>query len=138
MSIFVFFYSKIELNSNINNIQISTDKVGNYTISGDGGKQYFLLFKIPVLLVRRPNILIVGNIGGTPFASMYTVQELTDTLQDPRELSLGGDHAGLTVQMNANLGDMTQLRIAVTTPAGMGVHLNILVPGGRLIGVQGG
>lgn len=69
---------------------------------------------------------------------MYTVQELTDTLQDPRELSLGGDHAGLTVQMNANLGDMTQLRIAVTTPAGMGVHLNILVPGGRLIGVQGG
>ena len=88
--------------------------------------------------MARPNFLIIGNIGSQPFASMFTIQNLTDTLQNPIELKLGGDHTGLVVQINANLGDTTQLRIAVTTPEGMGINLSVLVPGGRLIGAQGG
>ena len=119
-------------NTNISNLEASSDKVGVYTVITNGSEQHSAIFKLP-FEQGRPSFLIVGNIGAVPFATLYTIANITNDLQDPISVNLSGTPTGLVVWVNANLGDRTQLRIVFTTPEGMGSNLSILAPGGRLI-----
>ena len=119
-------------NTNISNLEASSDKVGVYTVITNGSEQHSAIFKLP-FEQGRPNFLIVGNIGAVPFATLYTIANITNDLQDPISVNLGGTPTGLVVWVNANLGDKTQLRIVFTTPEGMGSNLSILAPGGRYL-----
>lgn len=121
-----------ELNTNISNLETSSDKVGVYTVVTNGSEQHSAIFKLP-FEQGRPSFLIVGNIGTAPFVTLYTIANITNDLQDPISVNLGGTPTGLVVWVNANLGDRTQLRIVFTTPEGMGTNLSVLAPGGRLI-----
>lgn len=106
--------------------------MGVYTVIANGSEQHSAIFKLP-LNGGRPNFLIIGNIGAVPFATLYTVTEITSDLQVPTSVNLGGSPTGLTVWVNANLGDRTQLRVVFITTEGMGTTLSVLAPGGRLI-----
>ena len=106
--------------------------MGVYTVITNSSEQHSAIFKLP-FEEGRPKFLIVGSIGSVPFATLYTIAEITNDLQDPISLNLGGIPTGLVVKVNANLGDRTQLRSVFTTPEGMGTNLSILAPGGRLI-----
>lgn len=106
--------------------------MGVYTVVTNDSEQHSAIFKLP-FEEGRPKFLIVGSIGSVPFATLYTIANITIDLQEPISLNLGGTPTGLVVWINANLGDRTQLRIVLTTPHGMGTNLSVLAPGGRLI-----
>lgn len=124
------------LNTNISSLQNSTDKMGVYDAWANGQTTLNVVFKVPQNGGQyRPAFLIMGNVGGTPFMLICTVSNLTENLVAATCVDITGDVSSkMTVNVNANLGDLSQLRIQIVTPANMGSRIQVLVPAGQITG----
>ena len=124
------------LNTNISSLQNSTDKMGVYDAWANGQTTLNVVFKVPQNGGQyRPEFLIMGNVGGTPFMLICTVSNLTENLVAATCVDITGDVSSkMTVNVNANLGDLSQLRIQIVTPANMGSRIQVLVPAGQITG----
>lgn len=64
-----------------------------------------------------------------------TVSNLTENLVAATCVDITGDVSSkMTVNVNANLGDPSQLRIQIVTPANIGSRIQVLVPAGQITG----
>lgn len=124
------------LNTNISSLQNSTDKMGVYDAWANGQTTLNVVFKVPQNGGQyRPAFLIMGNVGGTPFMLICTVSNLTENSVAATCVDITGDVSSkMTVNVNANLGDLSQLRIQIVTPANMGSRIQVLVPAGQITG----
>lgn len=125
-----------QLNTNISSLQNSTDKMGVYDAWTNGQTTFNVVFKIPQNGGQyRPAFLIMGNVGSAPFMVICTVANLTENLVAATCADIvGGVASKMTINVNANLGDPSQLRIQIVTPANMGSRIQVLVPAGRITG----
>ena len=125
-----------ELNTNISSLQNSTDKMGVYDAWADGQTTLNVVFKVPQNGGQyRPAFLITGNVGSAPFMVICTVSNLTENLVAATCVDIIGDVSSkMTVNVNANLGDPSQLRIQIVAPANMGSRIQVLVPAGQITG----
>lgn len=125
-----------ELNTNISSLQNSTDKMGVYDVWANDQTTFNVVFKVPQNGGQyRPAFLIMGNVGGTPFMLICTATNLGENLVAATCVDIAGDVSSkMTVNVNANLGDPSQLRIQIVTPANMGSRIQVLVPAGQITG----
>lgn len=64
-----------------------------------------------------------------------TVTNLGENLVAATCVDIAGDVSSrMTVNVNANLGDPSQLRIQIITPVNMGSRIQVLVPAGQITG----
>ena len=125
-----------QLNTNISSLQNSTDKMGVYDVWANDQTTFNVAFKVPQNGGQyRPAFLIMGNVGGTPFMLICTVTNLGENLVAATCVDIVGDVSSrMTVNVNANLGDPSQLRIQIITPVNMGSRIQVLVPAGQITG----
>lgn len=123
-------------NTNISSLQNSTDKMGVYDVWANDQTTFNVVFKVPQNGGQyRPAFLIMGNVGGTPFMLICTVTNLGENLVAATCVDIAGDVSSrMTVNVNANLGDPSQLRIQIITPVNMGSRIQVLVPAGQITG----
>lgn len=123
-------------NTNISSLQNSTDKMGVYDVWANDQTTFNVVFKVPQNGGQyRPAFLIMGNAGGTPFMLICTVTNLGENLVAATCVDIAGDVSSrMTVNVNANLGDPSQLRIQIITPVNMGSRIQVLVPAGQITG----
>ncbi len=123
-------------NTNISSLQNSTDKMGVYDVWANDQTTFNVVFKVPQNGGQyRPAFLIMGNVGGTPFMLICTVTNLGENLVAATCVDIVGDVSSrMTVNVNANLGDPSQLRIQIITPVNMGSRIQVLVPAGQITG----
>ena len=123
-------------NTKISSLQNSTDKMGVYDAWANGQTTLNVVFKVPQNGGQyRPAFLITGNVGSAPFMVICTVSNLTENLVAATCVDITGDVSSkMTVNVNANLGDPSQLRIQIVTPANIGSRIQVLVPAGQITG----
>ena len=110
--------------------------MGVYDVWANGQTTFNVVFKVPQNGGQyRPAFLIMGNVGSAPFMLICTVTNLGENLVAATCVDIAGDVSSkMTVNVNANLGDPSQLRIQIITPANMGSRIQVLVPAGQITG----
>lgn len=112
-------------------------KVGCYGFWANGEVTKTIVFDVPLISSNRPIFFVTGNIGTTPVFSMCSEDNLNATLQAPTVVDIVNSLSNyLQIQVNADAGDLSKLRIRITTPENMGCYVQVLVPSGKFVSVR--
>lgn len=124
-----------ELNTNLFDLQNTTDKMGVYDVWANDSIAFNVVFRVPVNGGQnRPVFLMMGNIGTNSFMMICTTSSLGDVLSPATCIDIIGNMSSqMTVNINRHENSADQLRINFTTPTNMGARVQVIVPAGRIV-----